>query len=141
MSKTAEAGPNKAGFVFGDSKEEGPNKVLGVMPVESFLVQYTDGSSRKCVRLVFKVPGAKEAFILQEKIQGSFVATAGTPWFNEALGHKLSEAGIGRVRRARKARSQSDERRRHLQDQGEWPLGADQAGSGEEHHQGRHLSS
>lgn len=94
MNKTAEVGPNKGGFVFGESKEEGPNKVTGVSPVEAFLVQYTDGASKKCVRLVFKVPGAKDAFILQEKIHGSFVATAGTAWFNDALTSKLQEKGI-----------------------------------------------
>lgn len=89
MSKTVEVGPNKAGFVFGESKDEGPNKVNGVVPVEAYLVQYTDGASKKCVRLVFKAPDAKEAFILQEKIQGSYVATVGTSWFNDALGAKL----------------------------------------------------
>lgn len=91
MTKTAEAGTNKGGFVFGESTEEGPNKVTGVSPVKAFLVQYTDGASKKCVRLVFKVPGAKDAFILQEKIHGSFVATAGTSWFNDALTNKLLE--------------------------------------------------
>lgn len=91
MSKTVEVGPNKSGFVFGESKDEGPNKINGAMEVKAFLVQYTDGASKKCVRLVFKVPGAKEAFILQEKIQGSYVATAGTEWFNNALSQKLKD--------------------------------------------------
>jgi len=95
--KQSSAGaPNSAGFVFGDSKDTGPNKVLGAIPIETFLVQYTDGSSKKCVRLVFKAPGAKEVFILQEKIQGSFVATAGTGWFNDALANKLREAGLSK---------------------------------------------
>lgn len=94
MSKTAEVGPNKAGFVFGESKDEGPNKVTGAISVNAFLVQYIDGSSKKCVRLVFKAPGAKDAFILQEKIQGQFVATAGTGWFNESLANKLRELGV-----------------------------------------------
>jgi len=93
MSKAMEVGPNKGGFVFGESKEEGPNKVTGALPVEAYLVQYTDGASKKCVRLVFKVPGAKDCFILQEKIQGSYVATAGTSWFNEALSQKLVTKG------------------------------------------------
>jgi hypothetical protein len=92
--QSSAAGPNSSGFVFGESKDEGPNKVLGVVPLDTFLVQYTDGASKKCVRLVFKAPGAKEAFILQEKIQGSFVATAGTGWFNEAIGQKLREKGL-----------------------------------------------
>ena len=92
MSKTLEVGSNKAGFVFGESKDEGPNKVNGVVPVEAYLVQYTDGASKKCVRLVFKAPGAKEAFILQEKIHGSYVATVGTSWFNDAINAKLNKS-------------------------------------------------
>lgn len=89
-----EAGPNKAGFVFGESAESGPNKVLGVLPIETFLVQYTDGASQKCVRLVFKAPGAKTSFILNEKIQGAFTATAGTDWFNKALVEKLKAENL-----------------------------------------------
>lgn len=94
MTKNASAGPNKGGFVFGESTETGPNKVLNVIPVETFLVQYTDGASKKSVRLVFKMPGVKEVFLLQEKIQGSFVATTGTDWFNNALDQKLRADGI-----------------------------------------------
>jgi len=93
-SKVAEVGPNKAGFVFGESKDEGPNKVIGAIPVEAFLTQYIDGNSKKCVRLVFKAPGTKDAFILQERIQGSYVATAAAAWFNEAFFNKLIEKGF-----------------------------------------------
>lgn len=89
-----QAGQNKAGFVFGETQGKGPNKVLGALPVETFLVQYTDGASKECVRLVFRAPGSQTAFILSEKIQGSFVATAGTAWFNKALDQKLREAGF-----------------------------------------------
>lgn len=92
MPKNAEA--SNKGFVFGDSKETGPNKVLQVLPVEAYLAQYTDGASKACVRLIFKVPGVKEVFILQERIQGSFVATTGTPWFNEAFTQKLNEKDL-----------------------------------------------
>jgi hypothetical protein len=94
MSKPAES--NKSGFVFGESTEEGPNKVVGVVPIETYLVQYTDGAGKKCVRIVFKMPGAADAFVLQERIQGSHVATAGTPWFNTALTQKLKEAGLAK---------------------------------------------
>jgi len=89
-----EVGPNKAGFVFGEAGEGGPNKVIGVLPIETYLVQYTDGASQKCVRLVFKAPGAKTSFLLNEKIQGAFVATSGTDWFNKALNKKLQEEGL-----------------------------------------------
>lgn len=94
MNKVVEEKSNKSGFVFGESTESGPNAVTGVTPVSCFLVQYNDGAGKKCVRLVFKIPGAVDAFVLQEKIQGSFVATSGTPWFNTSLTNKLVELGL-----------------------------------------------
>ena len=94
MNPKMDVGPNKAGFVFGESKDEGPNKVNGIQKVEAFLVQYTDGASKKCVRLAFKVPGIDQAFLLQEKIQGQHVATGGTTWFNTAFSSKLRELGL-----------------------------------------------
>jgi hypothetical protein len=93
-SVVSKVGPNRAGFVFGDSEETGPNKILGVTPVETFLVQYTDGASQKNVRLVFKPKGSDNLSILNEKIQGGFVATAATPWFNKGFAKKLEEDGI-----------------------------------------------
>jgi hypothetical protein len=94
---SATASVNKGGFIFGDTKDEGPNKVLGLMPIETYLVQYTDGASKKCVRLVFKVPGSPESFLLQEKIQGAFVATTGTEWFNRALNARLENKAVESV--------------------------------------------
>lgn len=91
---TPEVGPNNAGFVFGQPGEEGPNKILGALPVDTYLVQYTDGAGHKSVRLVFKSPDSETAFILNEKIQGSFIATAGTGWFNKALSSKLKELDL-----------------------------------------------
>jgi len=89
-----ETGPNSAGFVFGKSEEGGQNKVLGAVPVNTYLVQYVDGAGQKCVRLVFKSPGSDAAFILNEKIQGSFTATAATGWFNKELAKKLQAKGL-----------------------------------------------
>jgi len=92
---TPEHGPNTAGFVFGKAGEEGgPNKVIGALPINTYLVQYTDGAGQKSVRLVFKAPDSETAFILNEKIQGSFVATAGNGWFNKALSAKLQKLGL-----------------------------------------------
>ena len=99
MSSTStprpEEGPNRAGFVFGDSNESGPNKVLGLLPVSTYLVQYTDGAGQKSVRLVFKAEDSKTSFILNEKVQGQFIATAATGWFNKELAKKLRTLGIG----------------------------------------------
>lgn len=88
---TPNPGPNKAGFVFGESGETGPNKILGLLPVDTYLVQYTDGAGKKEVRLVFKAEGSNSSFMLNEKIQGAFTATASTAWFNQALSKKLAE--------------------------------------------------
>ena len=99
MTKTSarkEVGPNKAGFVFGDAATAGdrPSVVNELSEVKAYLVSYNDGESRKQVRLVFKVPGVPTAFVLQEKISGSFVVTSGTDWFNKALSAKLHEKGL-----------------------------------------------
>jgi len=80
-----------SGFVFADSKEAGPNKITGILPLEAFLTQYTDGASKTCVRIVFKVPGTEGVHILKDQINGSFVATQGTSWFKKAFNDKLTE--------------------------------------------------
>jgi hypothetical protein len=77
------------GFVFGDTKETGPNKVLGILPVDAFLTQYTDGASKTCVRIVFKIPGHDGVHILKDQIQGALVVTQGTSWFKKAFNDKL----------------------------------------------------
>jgi hypothetical protein len=91
-----DAGPNKAGFVFGDAATAGekPNVVLDLTELKPYLVAYNNGEGRKQVRLVFKAPGSPTVFILQEKISGSYVATSGTEWFSKAFGAKLSEKGL-----------------------------------------------
>ena len=91
-----DAGPNKAGFGFGDAATSGdkPNVINDLIEVKSYLVAYNNGEGRKQVRLVFKAPNAPVAFLLQEKISGAFVATSGTEWFNKALCAKLSEKGL-----------------------------------------------
>ncbi len=89
-----ESGPNNAGFVFGKAGEVGPNKIVGALPVNTYLVQYTDGAGQKCVRLVFKTPDSDSAFILNEKIQGAFTATTATGWFNRELSKKLKQGNL-----------------------------------------------
>ena len=82
------------GFVFGDPNDNAPNKITALAGVNAYLVAYTDGAGQKSVRLAFRVPGSETTFLLQEKIQGSFVATAGTAWFNKAMIQSLKTQGL-----------------------------------------------
>ena len=93
MSNSA-VGPNKAGFVFEEAKDGGPNKILAAVPVKTFLTQYTDGAGKKCVRMVFQPEKSENYFILQEKIGGTNVATAATQWFNKNFSAKLKELNL-----------------------------------------------
>ena len=88
-------GPNAAGFVFGEnSTESSPNRVLALNELKAYVVSYNDGASRRQTRIAFRVPNSDSVFLLQEKIQGSFVATGGTEWFNKAFSAKLREASV-----------------------------------------------
>lgn len=86
--------PDRGGFVFGDADENAPNKIIDLTKVTTYMVAYNDGSSKKQVRLAFRVPGSKSTFLLQEKIQGQHVATVGTSWFQKEFLSKLREKGF-----------------------------------------------
>jgi hypothetical protein len=96
-SRTPEVGPNKAGFVFGESEPGNqPNKILNLDKIECYVAAYTDGESKKQVRLLFRVPGTPSVFVLQERIQGAFVATSATEWFRKAVVDRIdSETKAG----------------------------------------------
>jgi hypothetical protein len=85
-SRTPDVGPNKGGFVFGETEPGNqPNKILNLDKVDCFIAAYTDGESKKQVRLLFRVPNTQGVFVLQERIQGAFVATSATEWFRKAV--------------------------------------------------------
>jgi hypothetical protein len=84
-------GKTSKGFVFGEVEDTGPKQILGALPLETYLVYYTDHRGEKCTRLVFKVAGKDSAFVLQEKVQGEYVANGATGWFADALKKKLEE--------------------------------------------------
>jgi hypothetical protein len=84
---------NAKGFVFGDSEEGTPRKVLGITPAEIFFVNYTDGESRKQTRLAVRAPGSKSVFLFQEKIQGQYVATVAADWFQKGFSEKMKDLG------------------------------------------------
>jgi hypothetical protein len=83
--------PLKPEFVMGKADENAPKTVKNVAKLEAFLVEYVDGEGNKEVRICFQVPGASSTFMLQERINGVFVATAAQDWFHKALKQKLTE--------------------------------------------------
>lgn len=76
-----------------DTTRERPNKVTGVTPIQTYLVQYTDQEGKRQVRLVMREPGSKTCFILAEKIQGSHVATSSKEWFRDEVSHAIARMG------------------------------------------------
>jgi hypothetical protein len=96
--KASVVGATKNGLIFSDpNASEGPNQVLAILPVETYLVQYTDKTGKKMVRLVFRAQGAEETIILQDRIQGSMVSASGAAWFNKAFSEKLKKDKVESV--------------------------------------------
>lgn len=91
---TPDVGPNKAGFVFGDADEDRPNMVTGMLPMQAYLVQYNDGEGKKQVRIALRPQGSPTTFLLQNRIQGAFVATEAVAWFNKEMLRALKESGL-----------------------------------------------
>lgn len=68
-----------------------PRTVKSVTKLDPYLVSFTDGEGRDQVRIVLRVPGSDHVFVVQEKIQGSFVVTKGNNWFNKCLVKELDK--------------------------------------------------
>lgn len=66
-----------------------PRTIKAVTDLKSFLVSFVDGEGKSQTRIALRVPNTETFFVLQEKIQGNFVATSGNNWFNKALAKKL----------------------------------------------------
>jgi hypothetical protein len=80
------------GFVMGaDSDQNTTQKVLGIIPVDSYLVQFKDSEGREAVRMVFQPKGTKVVFNMQEKIAGMHVATEASGWFKDSFNQALAK--------------------------------------------------
>jgi hypothetical protein len=66
-------------------KDSTPKKIKNIAKLEAHIVNYNDGEGRDQTRIVFRVPGAKNTFVLQERINGVHVATATHDWFANAV--------------------------------------------------------
>ena len=78
-------------YVF-ENQGSTPNTISQVEKLETFIVSYVDGQGKKQNRIVFRVfrlPEAPITYILQERINGQFVATAVNDWFHKALSKKI----------------------------------------------------
>ena len=73
--------------------EVGKNKeIVGVLPVNVFLVSFVDGEGKKGTRLAFQPQDSDTVFNLQEKIAGKFVATAASGWFRDEFNRMREES-------------------------------------------------
>lgn len=77
----------KPEFKFGEAGAP-PKTVLGSLPAEVRIVNYTDPAGKDQTRMVAIIRGQKggvRAFIFPEKIDGSLVLTPANEWFNKAF--------------------------------------------------------
>jgi septum formation inhibitor-activating ATPase MinD len=68
-------------------------KVQGILPVDVYLVSFTNAEGKGDVRLVFQPRNSKAVFNLQETIAGKKVATAASEWFSKEFNEKLEVSG------------------------------------------------
>jgi len=66
-----------------------PQSIKDVKEVQTYLTAYVDGGGKKQTRLCFRVPGSKQVFILNEQIQGKYVATTANSWFNSEFSKQV----------------------------------------------------
>ena len=78
------------GFKFAETNVDNtPKKVKNVGKLEAYIVNFNDGEGKDQTRIVFRVPGHKESFILQERINGTNVATVAYDWFSSELAKEI----------------------------------------------------
>jgi len=94
-SRTPDVGPNKGGFVFGETEPGNqPNKILNLDKVDCFIAAYTDGESKKQVswgtrsrmRCSARSQGAKENHLYPAGRAEDFGGTArGHGWIGRRM--------------------------------------------------------
>ena len=77
------------GFKFGNQVDATPSTIQHIAKVESYVVAYHDGQGKPQTRIILKVPGSPETFIMQERINGVNVVTTAHDWFHKAFNKKL----------------------------------------------------
>lgn len=77
-------------FKFDTQGGKAPNTINRFEEVKTYVVSYTDGEGKDQVRICFRPVQEDATFVLQERINGSFVATSASKWFHNALREKVS---------------------------------------------------
>lgn len=72
-------------FKFAEGGDDMPSSIIGMTPMDTYIVKYKDGEGKEQNRICFRPPGTNTVFVLQEKISGSYVATSGHQWFAKAV--------------------------------------------------------
>lgn len=66
-----------------------PQSILGVLKLETYLVQYKDAEGKTQVRIVAVPDDADITFVFAERMHGDALAVEGTKWFNKAFFEKI----------------------------------------------------
>lgn len=83
--------PTAADFVMTtDDDKQKRQEVLGILPVDTYLVKFVGSDGKVGTRLVFQPKGSEVVFNMQEKIAGLNVATSATGWFKNSFNKKLN---------------------------------------------------
>jgi hypothetical protein len=77
-----------------DNQSKAPNTINQFEEVKAYIVSYVDGEGKDQVRLCFRPVAGGATFVLQERINGSFVATTASKWFNNAMAEKLGASPV-----------------------------------------------
>jgi hypothetical protein len=85
---------SSVGFKFEEGGNNTPRTVQKVARVEPFIVSYIDNENKEQVRIVFRIPGAKSSYILQERISRDPVVLPAHDWFHKAFVDKLQAEGF-----------------------------------------------
>jgi hypothetical protein len=77
-------------FKFDTLSGKTPNTVQHCTEVKTYLVSYVDGEGKDQVRMCFRTKDDNATFVLQERINGAFVATSANNWFHKAMSKHLT---------------------------------------------------
>jgi hypothetical protein len=83
-----------AEFKFEENTGSEPRTIQRVAKVVPFIVGYTDNEGKQQARIVFRIPGAKTTYLMQERISGNSVVLPANDWFHKALVDKLQIDGL-----------------------------------------------
>ena len=86
---------SRAGFIFGETGAGSqPNTVNDLMELKCYIVNFNDNEAKKQTRIVFKIPGFDQVYVVNEKVSGTKIVASANDWFNKAIADKLSKKSL-----------------------------------------------